>query len=366
MGITAVFILCSLGFAIIAQAQDCSRPLAGDHMNLRDDYITQQTFPDGSKVSFVCDHGYTSAGGSASITCTAGTWSTVRLRCERKSCGTLGEVSHGEVNYDGNEFGDTATVTCHPGYMLVGRSSFRCEVNGWSGRLPTCDAVQCTTPEPVANGTFYPQKDFYNFGEVARYSCYKGFVLNGPTETACSDDGEFSPSPPTCVKVHCEDPVIENAVYESGSRPPHKHKATVTYRCKPGYIMYGSPTMICDINNQWSPSLPECKRATTPSVTTATPTTTTKKPKGRTSTQSPTSVFRGVTSTQAPTSNSPGNGDKTPPTLIIIAVVICIILIIGIIIFCILKKRERHSSVGPKLLHVKILPCGEDYPRTTE
>uniref|UniRef100_A0A3B3Y8J0 Sushi domain-containing protein n=1 Tax=Poecilia mexicana TaxID=48701 RepID=A0A3B3Y8J0_9TELE len=343
MGITAVFILCSLGFAIIAQAQDCSRPLAGAHMNLRDDYITQQTFPDGSKVSFVCDPGYTSAGGSASITCTAGKWSAVRLQCERKSCGTLGEVSHGEVNYDGIEFGDTATVTCNAGFMLVGRSSFRCEVNGWSGRLPTCDAVQCTTPAPVANGVFQPHKDFYNFGEVARYSCYTGFVLNGPTDTTCSDDGEFSPSPPTCVKVECKDPVIENAVYESGSRPPHKHKATVTYSCKPGYKMYGPSTVICDINNQWSPSLPECKRATPPSVTTATPTTTTKKPKGRTSTQAPTSVFRGVTSTQAPTSNSKDKSDQNSPKWIIIGVVICIILIIGIIIFCLLKKRSRRT-----------------------
>ncbi|XP_008412703.1 membrane cofactor protein-like isoform X1 [Poecilia reticulata] len=318
MDITAVFILGSLGFAIIAQAQDCSRPLAGANMDLRNDFITQQTFPDGGKVIFVCNPGYTPAGGSTSITCTAGTWSPVRLQCERKSCGTLGEVSNGQVDYDGNEFGDTATVTCNRGYMLVGKSTFRCEVNGWDGRLPTCDAVQCTTPAPVANGAFYPNKDFYNFGDVARYSCEKGFVLNGPKDIACSDGGEFSPSPPTCVTVECRDPVIENAVFESGSRPPHGHKATVTYSCKPGYIMHGPSTVTCDITNQWLPSLPECKRATPPPVKTTTPTTTTIKPRDE--------------------------SDATSPTWIIILVVICIIGFgFGLFIFFFLKKRSRRT-----------------------
>lgn len=53
-------------------------------MNLKGNAILQNTFADGSKVSFACSVGYTSAGGSETITCTAGTWSTVRLVCERK------------------------------------------------------------------------------------------------------------------------------------------------------------------------------------------------------------------------------------------------------------------------------------------
>lgn len=53
-------------------------------MQLKDEYITQETFPDGSTVSFRCDSGYTPAGGSAVITCNAGVWSTVLLKCESK------------------------------------------------------------------------------------------------------------------------------------------------------------------------------------------------------------------------------------------------------------------------------------------
>ncbi|XP_032413617.1 membrane cofactor protein-like isoform X6 [Xiphophorus hellerii] len=301
--------------------QDCSKPAAGPHMNLRDEYITQKTFADGSKVYFACNPGYTPARGSAFITCTAGTWSTVQLQCERKTCGSLGEVSNGHVDYAGIKFGDTATVSCNPGYMLVGRSSFRCEVSGWSGRLPTCDAVKCITPAEVAGGAFDPPKEFYLFGEVVRYSCSKGLVLNGSKDITCSNDGKFSSSPPNCVKVECKDPVIENAVFESGSRPPHGYMATVTYNCKSGYVMHGPNSVTCNITNQWSPLLPVCisKMITPVPTATSATITTTKKPKGE--------------------------GDAHSPTWIIIGVVLICSCLIGIIIFFIRKKRRRNRIV---------------------
>ncbi|XP_054912829.1 membrane cofactor protein-like isoform X4 [Poeciliopsis prolifica] len=342
MSVTAVFILSSLGFAILAKAQDCSTPIGGLHMNLRDDYITKNTFADGSKVYFACAVGYTSAGGSASITCTAGTWSKVQLTCERKSCGALDEVSNGQIDYAGVEFGDTATVTCNPGYQLVGRSTLRCEDTGWSGRLPTCDAVKCSTPADILNGGFDPNKDSYFFGDVVRYSCNKGLVLDGSREITCSDNGNFSPSPPNCVKVECKDPVIENAVFESGSRPPHGHKATVQYSCIHGYRMIGVPSVTCEINNQWSPSLPVCIKIIPTVRPTSTTITTTKQPKGGTSTQAPTPNSRGVTSTQAPTSSLPAAGGGLSPGWITV-IVFVLICLVAIIVFFIRKKRSQRT-----------------------
>lgn len=65
-------------------AQSCSEPVGGANMNLKGDAILQDTFPDGSKVSFFCNPGYIAARGSSVITCTAGSWSSVRLVCESK------------------------------------------------------------------------------------------------------------------------------------------------------------------------------------------------------------------------------------------------------------------------------------------
>ena len=46
--------------------------------------ILKEIFTDGDQADFECDIGYTSAGGSSSITCTAGSWNTVTLKCESK------------------------------------------------------------------------------------------------------------------------------------------------------------------------------------------------------------------------------------------------------------------------------------------
>lgn len=50
-------------------------------MDLKDTDIILQTFGDGSKVTFVCNVGYRTEGGSGVITCSAGSWSTLTLKC---------------------------------------------------------------------------------------------------------------------------------------------------------------------------------------------------------------------------------------------------------------------------------------------
>uniref|UniRef100_A0A3B5L295 Sushi domain-containing protein n=1 Tax=Xiphophorus couchianus TaxID=32473 RepID=A0A3B5L295_9TELE len=234
--------------------QQCSKPASRQNMHLKDEYILKDTFEDGSTVVFVCDAGYTSAGGSGSIKCTAGIWSPVQLTCERKSCGSLGEVTNGQVSYpEGVQFGDKALITCNIGHILVGKSEIKCEIQGWSARLPTCEVVKCLQPSSIANGTFVPLKEDYAYRDVVEYSCNKGYTLNGSRQLICEENEKFKPSPPSC----CKDPVIPNAEYIDGSRPPHRHMATVIYNCKPGYKMIGQNTLTCNISSQWYPRIPE-------------------------------------------------------------------------------------------------------------
>lgn len=51
-------------------------------MVLSDAFITQETFVDGANVTFKCAIGYASTGRSPPVTCTAGVWSEVKLKCE--------------------------------------------------------------------------------------------------------------------------------------------------------------------------------------------------------------------------------------------------------------------------------------------
>ncbi|XP_053173308.1 regulator of complement activation group 2 gene 1 isoform X1 [Scomber japonicus] len=258
MGVSYFLYLSCLGLAITAQDQDCSRPVGGPNTVLTDN---RETYPTGTTVTFECETGYITAGGNPRITCTDGTWSPLSLKCERRNCGSAGEVENGQVDYpEGTEFGDKLVVHCNTGFALVGRQEIICGSQGWMDRLPVCEAVTCPKLPTFVNGTFSPVLDVYKYQDVVQYSCLKGYTLNGSKSISCSEKEKFEPSPPTCVKVDCLDPRIPNSEFVQGSRPPHGYKATVTFECKPGYTMEGSDTLTCQINSQWSPGLPKCSK----------------------------------------------------------------------------------------------------------
>lgn len=60
------------------------------------------------------------------------------------------------------------------------------------------------------------------------------------------------------AEVECAEPTVANSEWISGSRPPYKHQAAVTYACYTGYKMEGDGTMICGLNGQWTPEKLEC------------------------------------------------------------------------------------------------------------
>ncbi|XP_029689678.1 membrane cofactor protein-like isoform X2 [Takifugu rubripes] len=270
MEITRTIIAVCLGLVVASQAQDCSKPVPGPNMNLKDSDIVLTTFPDGHKATFVCSLGYTTAGGSGVVTCTAGTWTKVTLHCKKKICGSPGQVDNGEIKYlSGNEFGAKLVVKCNLGFRLVGKRELTCGDQGWLGRLPVCEVVTCDPPAGIPNGLFSPVKDVYNYREVVQYSCTGDLILSGSKSVTCSEDGTFTPGPPQCTEVECADPKVANGEWVSGSHPPHKYLATVTYRCNAGYKMEGDATMVCSLNGQWMPGIPKCTGKPYPGSTAA-------------------------------------------------------------------------------------------------
>eukprot|EP00064_Thunnus_orientalis_P004836 superscaffoldBa00000455_g4849 len=146
-------------------------------------------------------------------------------------------------------------------YRLVGRDKINCGDGGWDDRLPVCEAMTCDLPQiDFVGGSFTPVKDTYNYGEVVSFSCQKDYTVNGSKTISCSENEKFHPSPPTCVKVKCDEPVTPKDGYVSDrSPPPYGFKETVTFKCNNGYEMKGSSTVTCQINSTWTP-LPTCTR----------------------------------------------------------------------------------------------------------
>ncbi|XP_038143249.1 membrane cofactor protein-like [Cyprinodon tularosa] len=264
MSISALCLLSSFGFGILAQAQQCPKPPGGQNMNLENEYISKDTFEDGSTVSFACNVGYTPAKGSPIINCNKGTWSPVTLTCKRKNCGPVEDKPNMIVEYpDETLFGDKALISCKTGYNLVGNREVKCESSGWTGRLPECEVIRCLQTVDIANGKVEsPQKEEYEYGEVVQYSCDNDYALIGSSSLTCGENGKFEPptssSPPSCVLVQCQEPQITNGEYLEGARPPYKYKSTVTYKCKQGYKMKGSQRLTCNEKSEWSPGIPQC------------------------------------------------------------------------------------------------------------
>ncbi|XP_044067408.1 complement receptor type 1-like [Siniperca chuatsi] len=240
----------------------CGVPVTtkNSNANLADKYITMTSFASGDKVHYVCNVGYIQAGGSRLRRCIEGKWTPLLLKCERKACGSAGEILNGQFTYTGVEFGDTATAVCDEGHQLVGRATRHCMSNGWDGRVPVCEAVGCAEPPEVTNAEMEGrQEPPYTYRSVVRYHCRVGTLI-GQREIWCTKDGTWSTSAPKCKEITCSSPIVPSAYWTGAHNELHQYRDTITIECNPGYRRFGPSTVTCGSDGRWFPTLPKCTR----------------------------------------------------------------------------------------------------------
>ncbi|XP_073326155.1 complement component receptor 1-like protein [Pagrus major] len=240
-------------------ASGCGVPVtsSNSHASLADKYILKTSFGSGDRVQYVCEVGYIQAGGSRYRTCSKGKWTPLWLRCERKPCGSAGEIFNGRFEYSGVEFGDTAKAVCDEGYNLVGKATRTCMTKGWDGRIPVCEAVQCGEPPQVMNADMRgPREPPYAYRTVVRYQCRAG-TFNGLSEIWCTEDGTWS-SPPTCKEMTCPPPRVPGGSWAGARNEPYQFRDTISIECDRPYRRDGPRMVTCGRDGQWYPGLPRC------------------------------------------------------------------------------------------------------------
>ncbi|XP_058860220.1 C4b-binding protein alpha chain-like isoform X2 [Acipenser ruthenus] len=227
---------------------------------LQPGYIAKSEYQPGDRVYYNCKHGFRKDLSKRDyIVCKKDlTWTSLKLRCTPKSCGSPGEVLNGHFVFEGVHFGDKASVVCDEGYLVAGRDYRVCLDKGWDGQIPVCEVVKCPDPPEIADGEIRNQRSGdVEYNTVVVYQCTKGFLI-GSRELVCTLHGNYSSSPPQCKEISCQNPTLPNGRKTAGFGPDYKYKDDVSFACSEGFELLGENAVTCEENSEWHPKIPTC------------------------------------------------------------------------------------------------------------
>uniref|UniRef100_A0A671UN51 Sushi, von Willebrand factor type A, EGF and pentraxin domain-containing protein 1 n=1 Tax=Sparus aurata TaxID=8175 RepID=A0A671UN51_SPAAU len=166
--------------------------------------VQERNLNTGRAVEFQCDKGYNLVGEPVVVCIGGNSWSSTFPTCQPKSCsappGWRDDGSQQEFHV-----GQSVRVTCPKGQQVKGSGSITCRPDQtWSSISSACERVSCGPPLHVANGVV--RGAVFQFGDVAVYSCFGGYAMEGVGRSRCLENGTWTP-PPTCRAVcwlHCQ------------------------------------------------------------------------------------------------------------------------------------------------------------------
>ncbi|XP_028620602.1 zona pellucida sperm-binding protein 3 receptor-like [Grammomys surdaster] len=230
--------------------------------------LYETTFPTGSVLKYTCHHGFKRVN-SSHLSCDEnGSW-VYSTFCVRRRCKNPGELVNGKVEIPSDLLvGSSIEFSCSKGYLLIGSTTSRCEVQGkgvaWSDSLPECVIATCEPPPAISNGKHSGRdEDLYTFGSIVVYSCDPSFTLLGNASIVCTvvnkTVGVWRPHPPACERIVCHQPQIPKGDLAPGFRQFYTYRDALEIGCKKGFVLRGSSVIHCEANGEWFPSIPTCE-----------------------------------------------------------------------------------------------------------
>ncbi|XP_034005924.1 LOW QUALITY PROTEIN: sushi, von Willebrand factor type A, EGF and pentraxin domain-containing protein 1 [Trematomus bernacchii] len=237
----------------VCVAQSCGPPPTVQHAQVQ---MTGDTHL--HNASYVCDAGLQLVGLKTLVCVANGTWSLPAPTCEvAKGCGSPREVLHGRVQEHSLNSGRAVEFLCDKGYRLVGDSLVVClGGNTWSSTFPTCQPKSCPAPPGWGGDRRDGPPQEFHVGQSVRVPCPKGQQVRGSGTVSCRPDQTWSPLSAVCERVSCGPPlhvahgVVRGAVFQFGD--------VAVYSCFGGYAMEGVGRSRCLENGTWTPP-PACR-----------------------------------------------------------------------------------------------------------
>ncbi|XP_041051603.1 complement decay-accelerating factor-like isoform X6 [Carcharodon carcharias] len=177
----------------------CPIPPSVTSAQIKNEFGILQKFSVGRRIHYQCLPGYIQNESTTDfIICQSNlTWSEPLISCIPIDCGDPKDIKNGYHQATGRTYGSTATYNCNKGYQLIGKGTIVCTIDGWNKNIPFCDIILCDPPNPISNGDA-TERDSWDIGTDAKYSCHAGYTLIGQHTINCTDTGDWSHDPPIC------------------------------------------------------------------------------------------------------------------------------------------------------------------------
>ena len=223
-------------------------------------------------AKFTCRRGFELVGPEELVCTDNGTWSALPPSCVRVTCPPPDYVPDAVIQSTGYEFESIVQYECVGGFELEsGNLSRECSWDGrWSGTSPVClPAAECPEPDLVhgfvastAGDRSVVQHvvDVNRFvaGVVVDFDCEEGFRLVGERTVACLDNSTWSSALPTCVRVGCPQPSVNNSILVAPNGFAYGFRVLI--ECEQGFELVGSSEASCRSDGSWSTAMPECRQ----------------------------------------------------------------------------------------------------------
>ncbi|XP_076316028.1 protein lev-9-like isoform X3 [Tachypleus tridentatus] len=222
----------------------------------------------GAKVTYRCDEGFVMSGPRERRCQGDGSWSDKAPACRKKAlCGTAPFVRHAnhtsktKLEFD---IGFLLKYYCFVGYEAQGFSEAKCMFyNGtaqWFGPDLVCKPRSCGHPGFVEHADL--EGDIFTYTRQVTFRCHPGYELFGRANIHCRENGMWSSALPTCRPVICpqpQDPKNGRAHYTAVT-----FQSVVKFQCRHGYRLDGNETLKCGANRTWEGEIPVCKEIDCP------------------------------------------------------------------------------------------------------
>uniref|UniRef100_A0A8C3QYS8 Sushi, von Willebrand factor type A, EGF and pentraxin domain-containing protein 1 n=1 Tax=Cyanoderma ruficeps TaxID=181631 RepID=A0A8C3QYS8_9PASS len=205
---------------------------------------------------YKCDSGYELQVSNRRICHVDKRWSPSAPTCMQTRCKIPVSLLNGKAIYENNTVGSTVTYLCERGYSLEGEPAAECTRDGrWSNPLPLCKPNPCPVPFIIPENALLSEVDFH-VGQNVSIKCRQGYQLKGQSVITCNADETWTPTTAKCEKISCGPPAhVENALIRGSF---YQYGDMITYSCYSGYMLEGPLRSICLENGTWT-TPPTCK-----------------------------------------------------------------------------------------------------------